>query len=54
MRASGARLPDRAVRSLTGHPVGWQLTGSLPDNQTGDGRDSLLGDYQDLRKVTGA
>jgi hypothetical protein len=43
-----------ATRSLTGRPVGWQLTGFLPDNQTGDGWDDLLGFYQDRREVTDA
>jgi hypothetical protein len=43
-----------ATRSLTGRPVGWQLTGFLPDNQTGDGWDDLLGYYQDRREVTDA
>ena len=45
---------DPATRSLTGRPVGWQLTGFLPDNQTGDGWDELLGYYQDRREVTDA
>lgn len=43
-----------ATRSLTGRPVGWQLTGFLPDNLTGDGWDDLLGFYQDRREVTDA
>lgn len=45
---------DPRTRSLTGRPVGWQLTGFLPDNQTGDGWDDLLGYYQDRREVTDA
>lgn len=45
---------DPATRTLTGRPVGWQLTGFLPDNQTGDGWDDLLGFYQDRREVTDA
>jgi hypothetical protein len=45
---------DPASRSLTGRPVGWQLTGFLPDNQTGDGWDELLGYYQDRREVSDA
>jgi hypothetical protein len=40
------------TRSLTGRPVGWQLTGFLPDNQTGDGWDNFIGYYQDRREVT--
>lgn len=43
---------DRRRRSLTGRPVGWQLTGYLPDNQTGDGWDDLLGYYQNRREVS--
>ena len=42
---------DPATRSLVGRPIGWQLTGFLPDNQTGDGWDDLLGYYQDRREV---
>ena len=40
------------TRTLSGRPVGWQLTGFLPDGQTGDGWDDLLGYYQDRREVT--
>jgi hypothetical protein len=43
-----------ATRSLTGRPVGWQLTGFLPDGQTGDGWDDLLGFYQGRTEVTDA
>jgi hypothetical protein len=42
------------TRALTGRPVGWQLTGYLPDNQTGDGWDDLIGYYQDRREVSDA
>jgi hypothetical protein len=45
---------DPTTRSLTGRPIGWQLTGFLPDNQTGDGWDDLLGYYQDRREVDDA
>jgi len=45
---------DPATRSLTGRPVGWQLTGFLPDNQTGDGWDDFLGYYQNRREVSDA
>ncbi|HEX3761887.1 MAG TPA: hypothetical protein VHW23_24475 [Kofleriaceae bacterium] len=45
---------DPATRSITGRPVGWQLTGFLPDDQPGDGWDELLGYYQDRREVTDA
>ncbi|HEX4419168.1 MAG TPA: hypothetical protein VH165_14750 [Kofleriaceae bacterium] len=43
---------DPQTRTVTGRPVGWQLTGFLPDNQTGDGWDDLIGYYQDRREVT--
>jgi hypothetical protein len=43
---------DPSSRTLTGRPVGWQLTGYLPDNQPGDGWDDLLGYYQDRREVS--
>lgn len=43
---------DRASRTITARPVGWQLTGYLPDNQTGDGWDDFLGYYQDRREVS--
>jgi hypothetical protein len=49
-----SRRFDRRTRSLTGRPVGWQLTGYLPDNQTGDGHDDLLGYFQDRREVSDA
>ena len=39
-------------RTLSGRPVGWQLTGFLPDGRTGDGWDDLLGYYQDRREVS--
>jgi hypothetical protein len=42
------------TRSLTARPVGWQLTGFLPDNQTGDGWDEFLGYYQNRTEVTDA
>jgi hypothetical protein len=45
---------DPATRSLVGRPVGWQLTGYLPDNQTGDGWDDLIGYYQGRTEVTDA
>jgi hypothetical protein len=45
---------DPRTRSLTGRPVGWQLTGFLPDNQTGDGWDDFIGYYQDRQEVTDA
>jgi hypothetical protein len=40
------------TRTLSGRPVGWQLTGFLPDGQTGDGWDDLLGYYQGRREVS--
>jgi hypothetical protein len=43
-----------STRTLSGRPVGWKLTGFLPDNQTGDGWDELLGYYQDRREVSDA
>ena len=45
---------DPQTRVLTGRPVGWQLTGFLPDNVVGDGHDDLIGYYQDRREVTDA
>jgi len=42
---------DPKTRTVIGRPVGWQLTGFLPDNQPGDGWDDLLGYYQDRREV---
>lgn len=45
---------DPRTRRLTGRPVGWRLTGFLPDNQTGDGWDELIGYYQDRREVSDA
>lgn len=45
---------DPATRTLSGRPVGWQLTGYLPDNLTGDGWDDLIGYYQDRTEVTDA
>jgi hypothetical protein len=49
-----SRMFDRRTRSLTGRPVGWQLTGFLPDNQTGEGHDDLIGYFQDRTEVTDA
>ncbi len=49
-----SQVYDAGSRTLTGRPVGWQLTGYLPDNQTGDGWDDLLGYYQDRREVPDA
>lgn len=49
-----SRRYDPEDRTLTGRPVGWQLTGYLPDNQIGDGWDDLIGYYQDRREVTDA
>jgi len=49
-----SRQFDPRTRGLTGRPVGWQLTGYLPDNQTGDGWDDLIGYYQDRREVSDA
>jgi hypothetical protein len=43
---------DRRTRTLSGRPIGWQLTGFLPDGQPGDGWDDLLGYYQDRREVS--
>ena len=43
---------NRRTRTLSGRPVGWQLTGFLPDNQPGDGWDDLLGYYQGRREVS--
>lgn len=40
------------TRTLSGRPVGWRLTGFLPDGQTGDGWDDLLGYYQGRREVS--
>jgi hypothetical protein len=45
---------DPQTRTLTGRPVGWQLTGFLPDNLVGDGHDALIGYFQDRREVTDA
>ena len=45
---------DPATRTLTGRPIGWQLSGYLPDNFVGDGWDDLIGYYQDRREVTDA
>jgi len=49
-----SQVYDRQSRTLTGRPVGWQLTGYLPDNQTGDGWDDFLGYYQDRQEVSDA
>jgi hypothetical protein len=38
---------DPATRTLTGRPVGWQLTGG----NVGDGWDNLIGYFQDRREV---
>ncbi|HET7503955.1 MAG TPA: hypothetical protein VFK02_23195 [Kofleriaceae bacterium] len=45
---------DPISRSLNGRPVGWQLTGFLPDDETGDGWDGLLGYYQGRTEVIDA
>lgn len=47
-----SQVYDPNSRALTGRPVGWQLTGYLPDNQTGDGWDDFLGYYQDRQEVS--
>jgi hypothetical protein len=47
-----SQLFDPATRTLTGRPVGWQLTGFLPDGNVGDGWDNLIGYYQDRREVS--
>jgi hypothetical protein len=49
-----SRRYDPQTRTLTGRPVGWQLSNYLPDNQVGDGWDDLIGYYQDRREVTDA
>jgi hypothetical protein len=49
-----SQVYDRVNKRITERPVGWQLTGYLPDNQTGDGWDDLLGYYQDRREVSDA
>jgi hypothetical protein len=49
-----SQVYDPGSRTLTGRPVGWQLSGYLPDNQTGDGWDDFLGYYQDRREVPDA
>jgi hypothetical protein len=49
-----SQLYNPTTRTLTGRPVGWQLTGYLPDNVVGDGQDDLIGYYQDRREVTDA
>ena len=45
---------DPATRTVTARPVGWQLTGFLPDDQPGEGWPDLLGYYQNRREVTDA
>jgi hypothetical protein len=47
---SEAGVFDQQSRSLTGQPVGWDLTG-YPG--VADGRDELVGYYQDRKKATG-
>lgn len=47
-----SRFYDRRTKQITSRPVGWQLTGFLPDNQPGDGWDDLIGYYQDRREVS--
>lgn len=47
-----SRRYDARTRALTGRPVGWQLTGFLPDNQPGEGWDDLIGYYQNRREVS--
>jgi hypothetical protein len=49
-----SQVYDRNRRVVTRRPVGWQLTGYLPDNQPGDGWDELIGYYQDRREVSDA
>jgi len=49
-----SRRYNPQTRSLTGRPVGWQLSNYLPDNLVGDGWDDLMGYYQDRREVTDA
>jgi len=49
-----SHLYNPTTRTLTGRPVGWQLSGYLPDNLVGDGQDDLIGYYQDRREVTDA
>jgi hypothetical protein len=49
-----SRKYNPQTRTLTGRPIGWQLTGYLPDNQTGDGWDDLLGYYQNRRETADA
>lgn len=49
-----SRKFDPRTRTLTGRPIGWQLSGFLPDNHTGEGWDDLIGYYQDRREVTDA
>lgn len=49
-----AGVYDRRQRRITSRPVGWELSGYLPDNQTGDGWDDFLGYYQDRREVSRA
>lgn len=49
-----SRRFDRRTRTLTRRPVGWQLTGYLPDDQVGDGWDDLIGYYQDRREASDA
>jgi hypothetical protein len=44
---------DPASRTLTGRPVGWQLTSYLPHGAPVDGWDDLQGYYQGRREVTG-
>lgn len=43
---------DPATRTLTGRPVGWQLTGFVPDGNLGDGWDNLIGYFQGRREVS--
>lgn len=49
-----SRKLDPVTKTLTGRPVGWQLTGYLPDNQPGDGWNDLIGYYQNRTEVTDA
>jgi len=46
-----SRKYNQQTRTLTGRPVGWQLSGYLPDGQTGDGWDDLIGYYQNRTEV---
>jgi hypothetical protein len=49
-----SRKYDPKTRTLTGRPVGWQITGYLPDNKPGDGWNDLIGYYQNRTEVADA